>query len=588
MNEIANAGNSKWAADICALVLSFLILYLGLSFVRPLAGPDEGRYSEIPREMAESGDWVTPRLNGMPYFYKPPMCYWMGAVSIKLFGVNKVSVRLPNILMAIFGVVITYAAARSLYGREAGIASALMLGTSLFYFALSQILTLDMTVSVFMAGAMFSFIVALKRSGVWRGILILGFFLCCALSVLTKGLIGIVIPFVAIFIYACLVGVPTFFRTLKKGDIFWIFTGVVLFLAVALPWHILAVIENPPYENAGGIFSKKWEGQGFFWYYIIHEHILRFIDEETSKRGQPFWFFFALAPVGFMPWLLILPQSIREFFSEGWKSACRKTPEALFLISWVVFIVVFFSMSRSKLAPYILPIYPALAVIAGRYVGNAWRNPERYSFRFVKYVCVGLGFLLAVATIPLWFILSHKAKCWDPHLAAYILSTCGVFLFALSVANLKIAVSGNIKKMMVSFMLGTFGFLLFFNPIAIFIQRPDSQHLVEKIKSERKEGDVVAIAYDYNSFHDVPLWLNELTFVIGVPPEEQKFGYMRERAVHDERFLSGEKEFERVVLKGSGTGFVVAKKDKALDFGSLKSEKIAENGNLVLYKVSRK
>ena len=132
--------------------------------MRPLASPDEGRYSEIPREMVAHGDYVTPRLNDMPYFYKPPFFYWMQAASIKTFGINRFSLRFPNALMAVFGICATYAAARALSGRAAGVFSAGILATSILYLALGQIITLDTTVSVFISSALFAFIVGIKKS----------------------------------------------------------------------------------------------------------------------------------------------------------------------------------------------------------------------------------------------------------------------------------------------------------------------------------------------------------------------------------------------------------------------------------------
>ena len=161
------------------------VLYMSLGFTRPLASPDEGRYTEIPREMLEHSDMVTPRLNDMPYFYKPPMFYWMQAASLKAFGINLFSARLANSLMAVFGICAAYCAARALYGRRAGILSAAFLATFLLYYALGQIVTLDMAVSVFISAAMFCFIIALKSSAARRGILTLGFFAFCALSVET-------------------------------------------------------------------------------------------------------------------------------------------------------------------------------------------------------------------------------------------------------------------------------------------------------------------------------------------------------------------------------------------------------------------
>ena len=122
------------------------IVYMSLSFMRPLASPDEGRYTEIPREMLAYSDMVTPRLNDMPYFYKPPMFYWLQAATFKTIGIGQFSARFANSLMAVLGVCGVYCAARAFFGRRAGLLSAAFSATFLLYYALGQIVTLDMTV----------------------------------------------------------------------------------------------------------------------------------------------------------------------------------------------------------------------------------------------------------------------------------------------------------------------------------------------------------------------------------------------------------------------------------------------------------
>ena len=267
--ELTNTNTRSWVKDIATLLLLLSVIYMGFSWIRPLASPDEGRYSQIPIEMVKSGDYVTPTLNDMPYFYKPPLFYWLQCASIKMFGVNKFSLRFANSLMALCGIAVTYIAGRSLYGRTAGIMSAICLAIGVFYFALGQIVTLDMTVSVFIATSMFSFIIALKKSGIGRGILILIFFISSALAVMSKGIIGILIPSAVIFLYALSIGLIPFFKKLRLSDIWWGIAGVILFCIVAVPWHVLATLDNPAYDTAEGIFSKNEEGQGFFWYYFV-------------------------------------------------------------------------------------------------------------------------------------------------------------------------------------------------------------------------------------------------------------------------------------------------------------------------------
>jgi 4-amino-4-deoxy-L-arabinose transferase-like glycosyltransferase len=154
---------SSWLRDLLLLTLGFGALFFFRLGSYPLSNPDEGRYAEIPREMVASGDYVTPRLNGVNYFEKPPLVYWTTAVCLKLFGPSEWSMRATPALFALAGVLLTYAAARRLHGRHAGLLAAVVLGTSILYFVIAHIMLLDMAVSVFMAATLFCFILGVRE-----------------------------------------------------------------------------------------------------------------------------------------------------------------------------------------------------------------------------------------------------------------------------------------------------------------------------------------------------------------------------------------------------------------------------------------
>ena len=580
-----------WFRDLSAIFILFVILYLGLSFTRPLASPDEGRYVEIPREMVATGDLVTPRLNGMPYFYKPPMFYWMQAAVIKTVGINRVSARAANSIMAVLGICAAYCAARALYGRSAGIASAAVLGTSLLYYALGQIVTLDMTVSVFISMALFCFIVAIKRSGIWRGILILGFFIFCALAVLSKGLIGLLIPCAVAFFYGLSVGPVCFFRTLKLSDVWWVSAGIVLFFAVVAPWHILAALANPACENAEGIFSKKWDGQGFFWYYFIHEHVLRYIDADTSMRNQPFWFFLVFAPVGLIPWLFLLPQSVADALKGGWKNLRANNSPMLFFGVWAVFVVLFFSFSKSKLVPYIISIYPALAVIVGVWLAKVWKNPAEFKLKPAAWLFIAGGYLLSAAPAVIYFVQLHKGKLIDPQEAAIVLAVFGICMFAATTfALVQLLKNGVARSTMLSVFAAVILLFVFFNPLGVYLQRPSAEPLAAEILKQKKPQDIVVIAFEYGKFQDLPVWLNEITYNFGAPPGEQEFGYMREEDKHRHRFIDGADRIREFVDKRRGAIFIAVSEGNLEQFYKcgLPAKKIAENGILKLFKIDAK
>ena len=342
--------------------------------MRPLANPDEGRYTEIPREMAVTGDFVTPRLNGVKYFEKPPLVYWLSGVTFRTFGVNEFTARLWNGLFSVLGVLLTYAAARALYDRNTGIWAAIVLSTFLLYFALSQIVLLDMAVAVTISGALFAFIVAMREpAGKKRFGLFMVFYTFMALATLSKGLIGIALPGAVLFFWVLLLNR---WRALCP---FYPITGSILLLAIAAPWHILAAQANPDFLN----------------FYFYHEHWLRFTTT-VHGRFEPWWFFLPVFVGGLFPWLFFAVRATRFSLPGGWK-ARKDHPDAWFFIIWIVFIILFFSKSQSKLVPYILPVFPACAVLMGRWLSALWVAGSKAGFRPEAIAFVVTTTLLGVA-----------------------------------------------------------------------------------------------------------------------------------------------------------------------------------------------
>ena len=281
-------GRRSWLRDFLVLAVLSGVWFCGLLGMRPLSNPDEGRYTEIPREMAASGDYVTPRLNGVKYFEKPPLVYWLSALTFRQFGVNEFTARLWNGLFAVMGVLMTYGTARSLYGRGAGIWAAIVLATTLMYYAMSQIVLLDMAVSVTVSGALFAFILAMREP---RGRKRLGWFLvlygCMGLATLSKGLIGIALPGAVIFLWLL---------ALNRWRALWPFyplIGTLLLLAIAVPWHVLAARANPD----------------FLRFYFIHEHLERFTTR-VHNRYQHGWFFVPVLIAGLFPWVFFAGRAV--------------------------------------------------------------------------------------------------------------------------------------------------------------------------------------------------------------------------------------------------------------------------------------
>ena len=225
------------------LLLLAVLIWCGNLDFRKLSLSDEGRYSEIPRYMAASGDWITPRLNGIKYFEKPPLQYWATAAAYKLFGEHHWTARLWPALTGLLGALLMYFAGARLYGNRAGLYTGMVLASSVLYAAMGHILTLDMGLAFFLTVAFAGLLIALdpradaKTNRFWMHVAAAG----CALAVLSKGLIGIVLPGAVVVLYML---VKRDFGILRRLHLA---TGTVLFLAISAPWFIAVSAANPEF-----------------------------------------------------------------------------------------------------------------------------------------------------------------------------------------------------------------------------------------------------------------------------------------------------------------------------------------------------
>ena len=331
-------------------VLAIATLGVGIdNMERPLANPDEGRYSEISREMAQTGDFVTPRLNGIKYFEKPPLQYWATALAFRAFGENEYTARLYVGLAGAATLLLVALIAFRFWGVNAALASGLALVCSPYFMALGGIVTLDMGVSLWTTATLFAFLMAEASAEprVQRRWM-LAAWVAMALAMLSKGLIGIVFAGAAVF---CVMVLRRDLSVLRR--LHWV-TGAVIFLAIAAPWFVLVSRTNPEFAE----------------FFFVHEHFARFLTK-THRRVEPFWYFIPIVLAGFLPWMFALPAAIRH----AWRSEAGATFQPLRVcLIWSGLIVAFFSLSGSKLPAYVLPVFPPLALAMGRYLSEA---PER-------------------------------------------------------------------------------------------------------------------------------------------------------------------------------------------------------------------
>jgi len=336
-------------------ILAFWLLLAAAWFatgtIRPLLEPDEGRYAQIPREMLLTGDWVTPHLNGLLYFEKPPLQYWATAVAYTLFGVHEWSSRLWSLLLSLLALPLVHSVASRLYGsREAGVAAAITLAVSP-YFALSgQINTLDGAFSTILLAAVFAMVLGQREpDAARRRPLLVAAWAALGLAVLSK---GIVAPLLAGSTLAAYSLATRDFSPWRRMH--WL-PGLAVFAVIVAPWFWLVSARNPD----------------FLYFFFVHEHFARFLTT-VHDRVEPWWFFGPIFLVALLPWLRAIPGAVRAGRAAG-ETATGFRP-ALFLGLWLAIVIVFFSLSGSKLTNYILPCMPAAAVLLGPQLLREPRN----------------------------------------------------------------------------------------------------------------------------------------------------------------------------------------------------------------------
>jgi 4-amino-4-deoxy-L-arabinose transferase-like glycosyltransferase len=522
---------ASWRRDLLVLSLLGALLFGFRLGSYPLANPDEGRNAEIPREMLATADFVTPRLNGVNYFEKPPLVYWLVAGALKVFGENEWAVRLTPALFALGGGLLTYAAARRLQGREAGLAAAMVLGTSLLYFGLSRILILDMAVSVLMSATLFCFILGVNEApGSRRRWLFYGLYASAALATLTKGMIGFLVTGAVMFLWLLV------FNHWKRLRPLYLPTGLLVFLAIAVPWHLLAASRN-----------ETWAHR-----YFVYEHFERFSSTAASRPG-PWYYFVPIVLLGLFPWVGFLPAALRAALKGGW-DARRQNANAWFFVTWIVFIFLFFSKSQSKLAPYILPIFPPLALLIGAWLARAASIESsrlRVGFRVFSFVAglLAVALILAVTKIGLVIRDAEQALVLRPYALtmAAILATGGICAPAL--ARLRGDRTGLVA--MAATMALFFGALTFAAPE---IQKPGTKPLAEIVNARARPADRVMHYHEF--FHDFTFYAGRVVDVVAFKGELELEEDATARG--SGRFM-GEPEF-RAAWALPGRVFAVARK----------------------------
>ena len=383
---------SNWIPPAGGLLLAIGFWLAFLAWVRPLTLPDEGRYAGVAWDMLRSGSHMVPLLDGMPYFHKPPLYYWLTELSFSVFGVHPWAARLLSLLVA-------WAALAALYGfvrryRDAATATltALVLATMPFFYGGAQFANLDMLVAGMITLCVLAAadaVLRLERGQAYRWMSLAAAALA-GLAVLAKGLIGLVLPGAILFIWLVWGR-----RWRALAALLWP-PALLVFAAVAVPWFVLMQIRYP----------------GFYDYFFVYQHFQRFAASGFNN-AQPFWFYLPVVVGLSLPWSLWGGGLLRKAF---WGDGPQRDLRRLALI-WCVVVVGFFSLPHSKLIGYVVPALPPLAFLLAEVIAAAGRQKSDALFSRLVRICAGVGAGICVVAIG---IAAHSARGSAGPLAAVI------------------------------------------------------------------------------------------------------------------------------------------------------------------------
>jgi 4-amino-4-deoxy-L-arabinose transferase-like glycosyltransferase len=495
---------------VCLIVLAWLILHVGGLFTPGLLDDVDSVYLQIAREMLQRRDFVTPTIDGIRFFDKPPLMYWLAAGSFRVFGVHDWAGRIPLALLSLALLLATYALGLRLFAAvspaahpdRAALYAALALATSIGPYLYTRFYIPDIVVTLWLTLAIHAFLAALERlqptsegrGGTNNSALLpcLAFAAVTALNLLTKGFIGLVFPLAFVFFYLAITGQ---FRLIPK---FHLVPSTLVFIAIAAPWHILAALRNPPIALPTGLGLPAHGG--WAWFYLYNEHIARFLSRRIPHDyGQvPIPLFWLLAAVWIFPWISFVPGAIKlhvrslrkgQTFVLGHSANTppeiydaqrdagialirRDRSTALTLLLWAALVLGFFTLSARQ-EYYSLPALPALALMAGGLLACADPgSPHRFSavaarsaLAWQRWLLVPIGSLCAA--IALFFAIT--APHTDPHAdIATLLALGGTYNLSLGhLFDLTGAAMGLFRGPLTFFGLS----MIIIGPVTYFLRR---------------------------------------------------------------------------------------------------------------------
>ena len=341
LNEPQASAKQSLYAPLVLIAVAFITFFFKLGGMA-LLGPDEPRYAEIAREMFTTGDWISPRLCGCLWFEKPALIYWLSAAGYRLFGVSEFAARLPIAVAATATVLLLYAVTKRVASQKLAFITSLMLATAGMFIGYARVASPDMALATTMTAALLAGFLATGAHGRKRAMLWAASFAAMGLAVLAKGLPGVALVILIFVVY---------FTWVRRADLISrreVVIGAAVFLVVAAVWYVPVTLRH---------------GWAFIHEFFVRHHFQRFTSNEFG-HPQPFYFFLPIAIAGLVPWsAFLLPALARLRRLQPRRD--RRDALVAFAWAWAAVVIVFFSFSGSKLPGYILPAFPALAIITG-------------------------------------------------------------------------------------------------------------------------------------------------------------------------------------------------------------------------------
>jgi 4-amino-4-deoxy-L-arabinose transferase-like glycosyltransferase len=370
-------------------VLALVLVLAPLAARAPLFDPDEGLHAAIAQEMVRTGDYVTPRFLGEPFLDKPILFFWAEALSLRVFGMNEAAVRLPPLFFGVLGMIGVALFGRAIFGEDTGLIAGMIYGTMLLPLGVGEVAVHDVAVVPFMCAAVWLLLDTRHWASVGAGIFL-------GLTILTKGLVGI--AFAGIFVTCYAIARPSSIARLAIALVI----AVVVAAAVAAPWYVAMEHAHP----------------GYLHYYFVERHLQGYLTSTQRHAGRPWWYYLPIVVGGALPWTAYLASAARK---------AREDQMRLVVWGWFVLGLVFLSIGESKLVTYVLPLFPALALLIGDAIVSGRTAGRRFAY---------VVYFASLAIVPLVGLLLLKTKFGEMRPAYWlIVGSIGGAVFGLAVVQ---------------------------------------------------------------------------------------------------------------------------------------------------------